>query len=66
VVVKLTPPGARIFRKGKPLPGGSTVTIELPPDEKKRAFEVGMPGYETRKLVVDGSKSEIYIGLKPR
>jgi hypothetical protein len=71
VIVKLSPPGARLFRKGKPVPGkpapgGSTVTIELPPDEKKRAFEVGMPGYETRKLVVDGSKSEIYIGLKPR
>lgn len=71
VIVKLSPPGARLFRKGKPVPGkpapgGTVVTIELAPDEKKRAFEVGMPGYETRKLVVDGSKSEIYIGLKPR
>ena len=65
VVVKLSPPGARLFRKGKPV-GSSPVTIELGPDEKKRSFEVGMPGYITRKLVVDGSKPEIFIGLKPR
>jgi hypothetical protein len=65
VVVKLSPPGARLFRKGKPV-GSSPVTIELGPDEKKRSFEVGMPGYLTRKLVVDGSKPEIFIGLKPR
>ncbi|HEX5100094.1 MAG TPA: hypothetical protein VFV94_11370, partial [Polyangiaceae bacterium] len=42
VVVKLSPPGARLFRKGKPV-GSSPVTIELGPDEKKRSFEVGMP-----------------------
>lgn len=65
VVVKLSPPGARLFRKGKPV-GSSPVTIELGPDEKRRSFEVGMPGYVTRKLVVDGSKPEIFIGLKPR
>jgi len=65
VVVKLSPPGARLFRKGKPV-GSSPVTIELGPDEKKRAYEVGMPGYLTRKLVVDGTKPEIFIGLKPR
>jgi hypothetical protein len=40
------------------------VTIELAPGEK-RAYEVGMPGWVTRRLVVDGSKPEIFIGLKP-
>ena len=65
VIVKLSPPEARLYRKGKSV-GSSPVTIELGPNEKKRSFEVGMPGYVTRKLVVDGSKPEIFIGLKPR
>jgi hypothetical protein len=63
VVVKISPPGARLFRKGKPV-GSSPVTIELAPGEK-RSFEVGMPGWVTRRLVVDGTKPEIFIGLKP-
>jgi len=63
VVVKISPPGARLFRKGKPI-GSSPVTIELAPGEK-RSFEVGMPGWVTRRLVVDGTKPEIFIGLKP-
>jgi len=63
VVVKISPPGARLFRKGKPI-GTSPVTIELAPGEK-RSFEVGMPGWVTRRLVVDGTKPEIFIGLKP-
>jgi len=65
VIVKLSPSNARLFRKGKPV-GSSPVTVELGPDEKKRSFEVGAPGFVTRKLVVDGSKPEIFIGLKPR
>jgi hypothetical protein len=63
VVVKISPPGARLFRKGKAV-GTSPVTIELAPGEK-RSFEVGMPGWVTRRLVVDGTKPEILIGLKP-
>jgi hypothetical protein len=63
VVVKISPPGARLFRKGKPV-GSSPVTLELAPGEK-RAFEVGMPGWVTRRLVVDGTKPEIFVGLKP-
>ncbi len=64
VIVKISPPGARLFYKGKPV-GSSPVTVELAPGEKKRSFEVGMPGWVTRRLVVDGSKPEVFIGLKP-
>jgi hypothetical protein len=63
VVVKTSPPTARLFRKGKPI-GASPVTIELAPGEK-RSYEVGAPGWVTRRLVVDGTKPEIFIGLKP-
>jgi hypothetical protein len=64
VIVKISPPGARLFYKGKPV-GSSPITVELAPGEKKRSFEVGMPGWVTRRLVVDGSKPEVFIGLKP-
>jgi hypothetical protein len=63
VVVKISPPTARLFRKGKSV-GSSPVTIELAPGEK-RSYEVGAPGWATRRLVVDGSKPEVFIGLKP-
>jgi hypothetical protein len=64
VIVTISPPQARLFRKGKPV-GSSPVRIELGPDEKRRSFEVGAPGWRTRRLVVDGTKPEIFIGLKP-
>jgi hypothetical protein len=63
VVVKAKPPQAKFYRKGKEV-SGSPMTVELPPGEK-RAYEVGLPGYVTRRLVVDGSKSEISVGLRP-
>jgi hypothetical protein len=63
VVVKISPPQAKLWHKGKAV-GSSPVTIELAPGEK-RSYEVGMPGWVTRRLVVDGSKPEIFIGLKP-
>jgi hypothetical protein len=63
VIVKISPPAARLFHKGKPV-GSSPVTIELAPGEK-RSYEVGMPGWVTRRLVVDGTKPEVFIGLKP-
>jgi hypothetical protein len=64
VVVTISPPTARLFRRGKPV-GASPVTIELEPGEKRRLYEVGGHGWVTRKLSVDGSKPEIFIGLKP-
>lgn len=63
MVVSMMPPDARLFWKGKSL-GKSPVRIELAPGEKRR-YEVGRPGYVTRRLVVDGSQSEVSIGLRP-
>jgi hypothetical protein len=63
VVVTISPPRAKLYRKGKAV-GASPVTIELPPGEKW-AYEVGLPGWVTRRLVVDGSEPEIFIGLRP-
>jgi hypothetical protein len=57
------PPGARMFWRGKEV-GTTPFTLELQPGEK-HSYEMGLPGYVTRKVVVDGSKSEISIGMKP-
>jgi hypothetical protein len=54
VIVTISPPPV----------GRSPVVIDLAPGER-RAYEVGSPGWATRKLVVDGTKPEIFIGLKP-
>jgi hypothetical protein len=64
VIVKISPSTARLFYHGKPV-GASPVTVVLGPNEKRRSFEVGGPGWVTRRLVVDGSKPELFIGLKP-
>jgi hypothetical protein len=64
VTVHLTPPDARLFHKGKSV-GKSPVRIELAAGEKKRSFEVGRPGFVTRRLVVDGSQAVVWIGLRP-
>lgn len=63
VVVKVRPDDARIYRKGKQV-GSSGMTVELAPGER-RAFEVTKRGYVTRKLVVDGTAKEVFIGLRP-
>jgi hypothetical protein len=64
VTVHLMPPDARLFYKGKSV-GKTPVRVELAPGEKKRSFEVGRPGFVTRRLVVDGSQPEMWIGLRP-
>jgi hypothetical protein len=63
VVIRVQPASGRIFYHGKDQ-GRPPLTVELEPG-KKRAFEVGAPGFQTRKLVIDGSKTEISIGLRP-
>jgi ribonuclease E len=63
IQVNSDPPGARLFWKGKPV-GTTPFVLELAAGEK-HAYEMGMPGYNTRKVVVDGTKTEINIGLKP-
>jgi serine/threonine-protein kinase len=57
------PSGARMFWKGKEV-GTTPFTLEFPAGER-HAYEIGLPGYTTRKVVIDGSKTEISIGLRP-
>jgi hypothetical protein len=63
VTVRLSPKDARLYRKGRPV-GSSGVVITLEPGER-RSFEVGRRGYMTRKLVLDGSETDVHIGLRP-
>lgn len=57
------PPGARMFWKGKEV-GTTPFVLELQPGER-HAYELGLPGYTTRKVVIDGSKTDISIGMRP-
>ena len=63
VNVDSDPPGARLFWKGKEV-GTTPFVLELQPGEK-HAYELGLAGYTTRKVVIDGSKTDITIGLRP-
>lgn len=63
VVVHLEPSDAKLYYRGKAV-GSSGVVIELDAGQR-RAFEVGKPGYVTRRLVVDGSTPEVSLGLRP-
>lgn len=53
--------GAKFYRYGKQV-GMNSLIVELAPGEK-RAFEVDLPGYVSRKVVVDGSRSEVVVVL---
>lgn len=61
VTVKSKPAKVRFFHFGK-LVGVTPFVLEFKPGEK-HAYEAGLPGYGTRKVVIDGSKPEILIGL---
>jgi hypothetical protein len=63
VLINVRPPQARIFYKGKEV-GKAPLTVEVEPG-KRRVFEVVLPGFETRKLVVDGTKPHLLVGLRP-
>ncbi|HET9934727.1 MAG TPA: hypothetical protein VFQ35_28675 [Polyangiaceae bacterium] len=63
VLIRVKPPQARIFYRGKEV-GKPPVTVEIEPG-KRRAYEVSLPGFMTRKVVVDGSETELSIGLRP-
>jgi hypothetical protein len=62
VTVKSHPPKVRFFHYGKQV-GIAPFVLELKPGER-HAYEAGLPGYGTRKVVIDGSKPEITVGLK--
>jgi hypothetical protein len=57
------PPGARLFWKGKEQ-GTTPFVLEFPAGER-HSYEMGLPGYTVRKVVIDGSKTDINIGMKP-
>lgn len=61
VMVRSAVTGAKFFRNGKQV-GVNSVIVELAPGEK-RAFEVNLPGYVSRKVVVDGSRAEVVVYL---
>jgi hypothetical protein len=63
IQVDSDPPGARMFWKGKEV-GTTPFVLEFQPGER-HAYELGLPGYTTRKVVIDGSKTDIKIGLRP-
>ncbi len=61
VVINIRPEGARVFYRGKEV-GRTPFTLELLRGER-RVFEVGYPGYSTRRLVVDGEEKEISFNM---
>lgn len=61
VTIKSKPPKVRFFHFGKQV-GVTPFVLELKPGER-HAYEAGLPGYGTRKVVIDGSKPEVLIGL---
>lgn len=61
-MLKSTPPKARFFRFGKEV-GVAPFVLELPVGQR-RSYEVGLPGHVTSKVVIDGSKPEITVGLR--
>ncbi len=63
VTVTTIPPDARFFYKGKPA-GRSPFRVELKPGQR-RSFEIGHPGFYPRKVVVDGTKREMTVAMRP-
>jgi hypothetical protein len=62
VTLKSIPPKARFFHFGKEV-GTAPFVLEFKPGER-HSYEVGLPGYITRKVTLDGSKPEITVGLR--
>ena len=62
VTLDSVPPKARFYHFGKEV-GTAPFVLQFKPGER-HAYEVGLPGYITRKVVVDGSKPEITVGLR--
>ena len=63
VTVTTIPSDARFFYKGKPV-GRSPFRVELKPGQR-RSFEIGHPGFYARKVVVDGTKTEMTVAMRP-
>ena len=63
ITVKSKPPKVRFFHFGKQV-GVTPFVLEFKPGER-HAYEAALPGYGTRRVVIDGSKSQILVGLTP-
>ncbi|MBN1609306.1 MAG: hypothetical protein JW940_21930 [Polyangiaceae bacterium] len=63
VTLDVRPVGSQVFRKGRYV-GKAPLVIELKPGEKS-AFEVNKRGYAPQKVVLDGRKTNVLIGLRP-
>jgi hypothetical protein len=62
VTVNSVPPKALFYHYGKQV-GVAPFVVQLKPGER-HAYEVGLPGHITRKLVLDGTKTELTVGLR--
>jgi hypothetical protein len=62
VTVNSVPPKALFYHFGKQV-GVAPFVVQLKPGER-HAYEVGLPGHITRKLVLDGTKTELTVGLR--
>jgi hypothetical protein len=63
VRILVRPEGSRLCLSGKTI-GRSPFTLQLPRGEK-RVYEAVFPGYVPRRIVIDGTKKVIDVGLKP-
>jgi hypothetical protein len=63
VAINIRPEGARVYYRGREV-GRTPFTVELLRGER-RVFEVGAPGYATRRLVIDGTRKEISYIMTP-
>ena len=61
VKVASVPAGAKVLRRGKEV-GRAPLIIEIGKGEH-RTFEVSSPGFATRKLTLDGEKTEVVVKL---
>ena len=63
VAINIRPEGAHVYYRGREV-GRTPFTVELLRGER-RVFEVGHPGYATRRLVIDGTRKEISYIMTP-
>jgi hypothetical protein len=61
IAIKIRPDGASLYYKGKVV--GRTPFILKQPRGEKRSYEVGKPGYSTRRLTITGNERSIGFDL---
>jgi hypothetical protein len=61
VTVNSNPNGVRVWRRGKSI-GRTPLVIQIGRGER-RVFEIGSPGYGTRRLSLNGEKTDITVNL---